>query len=340
MNESCVEQVSAEKEGSLDAVVPAAFMTGVQKEWETFERIATGMGQDMDRLVQEAEVPLYILKSEDGKKLQEAARLQFTFETGIGSVNRIGLWAGKDSEMTVLMDYASAKREGGKGIAAIQTRVFAESGSRIRLVQVQRLGAGTDCLNDLGVLCEEGAQVEVLQLVLGGGSTYLGCKAQLSGEMSGFGADIGYLLRDEQRLDMNYVTLHEGKRTKSKIIASGALRDQAFKLFRGTIDFQTGSSGAEGEEKEEVLLLDDTVVNRTIPLILCGEEDVQGNHGATIGRLDGELLFYLEARGICREEIYEMMARARVEALCAKIPDAETRNKVEAWLEGGTGNED
>ena len=43
-----------------------------------------------------------------------------------------------------------------------------------------------------------------------------------------------------------------------------------------------------------MLLLSNDVVNQTIPLILCAEEDVEGNHGATIGKLDDELLFYLD----------------------------------------------
>ena len=45
-------------------------------------------------------------------------------------------------------------------------------------------------------------------------------------------------------------------------------------------------------------------MNQTIPLILCEEEDVEGNHGATIGKLDEELLFYLESRGIPEAEVY------------------------------------
>lgn len=57
--------------------------------------------------------------------------------------------------------------------------------------------------------------------------------------------------------------------------ADGILDDQAFKLFRGTIDFKNGSSGSKGDEKEDVLLMGDNVVNQTIPLILCAEEDVE-----------------------------------------------------------------
>ena len=69
------------------------------------------------------------------------------------------------------------------------------------------------------------------------------------------------------------------------------MRDTAFKLFRGTIDFVKGSAGSVGNEKEEVLLIDEKCVNQTIPIILCAEEDVVGNHGATIGKPDEELLF-------------------------------------------------
>ena len=64
---------------------------------------------------------------------------------------------------------------------------------------------------------------------------------------------------------------------------------QAHKVFRGSIDFKRGASGAKGTESEQVLLLGDDVINQTIPLILCAEEDVEGNHGAAIGELDEEL---------------------------------------------------
>ena len=94
---------------------------------------------------------------------------------------------------------------------------------------------------------------------------------------------------------MNYVALHEGKKSVSEIRTNGVLHENARKLFRGTIDFKKGAAGAVGNEKEDVLLLDDDVVNQTIPLILCAEEDVEGNHGATIGKLDEDLVFYLEA---------------------------------------------
>ena len=133
---------------------------------------------------------------------------------------------------------------------------------------------------------------------------------------------------------MNLEAVHTGKKTNSRMDAAGVLSGKAVKIFRGTIDFQKGCAGSVGNEKEDVLLLDDTIVNQTIPLILCNEEDVEGNHGATIGKLDEELLLYLESRGISEEAVYAMMAQARIDSICHKISDEEMKKKVQEYLEG------
>ena len=82
-----------------------------------------------------------------------------------------------------------------------------------------------------------------------------------------------------------------------------------------------------------MLLLGDDVINQTIPLILCAEEDVQGNHGATIGRLDDELLFCLCSRGMSHEAASEMITRARLDAVCRKIGDEAAEQIVQDYLE-------
>ena len=83
----------------------------------------------------------------------------------------------------------------------------------------------------------------------------------------------------------------------------------------------------------------DGVVNQTIPLILCAEEDVKGSHGASIGQLDEETLFYMQARGISEERAYALMADARIEAVCQKIPDETAQKLVKAYLGGDAADE-
>lgn len=70
------------------------------------------------------------------------------------------------------------------------------------------------------------------------------------------------------------------------------------------------------------------VENKTIPLILCAEEDVDGSHGATIGELDEETLFYFAARGIDQETAEDIMTKAKLEVLYQHIQDEETERIV------------
>ena len=84
-------------------------------------------------------------------------------------------------------------------------------------------------------------------------------------------------------------------------------------------------------------IIERTAIHRddqTIPLILCAEEDVEGNHGASIGSLDDELIFYLESRGISEEAAYELMAKARLKAVCKKIPVEGLRAELNELLDG------
>lgn len=75
-------------------------------------------------------------------------------------------------------------------------------------------------------------------------------------------------------------------------------------------------------------MLGEDAVNKTVPLILCAEENVVGNHGATIGELDDETLFYFESRGIGRDAAENILARAAIERLARAVGDRETEDAI------------
>ena len=116
------------------------------------------------------------------------------------------------------------------------------------------------------------------------------------------------------------------------MLFSGVLLDQAKKTFRATLDFRKGSSGSTGEETEDTLLLSEDAINRAIPIILCQEEDVEGHHGASIGQLPDDLLFYMQTRGIDEEEARRIMIRARLLRVARLIPERHLRGHVEDYL--------
>ncbi len=79
------------------------------------------------------------------------------------------------------------------------------------------------------------------------------------------------------------------------------------------------------------------MINKTIPVILCAEEDVEGSHGATLGELDEETLFYFASRGIGKETAEDMMTRGKLEMFNRYIGDAATQKLAEQQLEKGAG---
>ncbi len=303
MNNGSLEGVDPAGEVSMKEEIPSQITAEILR-LEDLPEQATGMGKDMTALVRTSGVP----------------------------VNAVSLRAAKYSSLTVVQDFSSAPE--AEGFAAVQTRYLVEEGAVLKLIQIERLGSGYTFLNDIGGRVENSGRVELIHLVLDGGHTYLGVQTDLAGYKSALKADIGYRVGEDHTLDINYFANHTGKKTTCDINAKGVLRDHARKVFRGTIDLKKGSSGSVGNEKEDVLMMDDTVRNQTLPVILCTEEDVVGNHGATIGRLDESVLFYLQSRGMDREAVYEMMADARVASVVHLIEDKRTRAEAERYLGG------
>ncbi len=232
-----------------------------------------------------------------------------------------------DSHMTVLVHCTADAR------LALRTQIRLAEGAQVLLVQLLFPGQEGLLCSELACSCAQRSQLRLVQVLLGQGDVYSDCQVELSGAKSRFQADLGYIGQARQTLDMNLVVNHTGPQTVSEINVGGALRDAAAKTFRGTIDFRRGAVDAVGSEQENVLLLGEDVQNRTVPLILCAEENVEGTHGATIGELDADTLFYFESRGIDRTAAENMLARAAIGRLTALTGDAEAEELISEKLQ-------
>ena len=219
------------------------------------------------------------------------------------------------------------------GSFAVETALTLHERASVRLVQVLGAHSGALLYAKTDADCAPDAGVDMTQILMGQGDLYSDNDTELVGDGSRYSAQIGYLGRGSQTIDVNVVVNHYGRNTACEIDTSGALKEAAKKVFRGTIDFKTGSSNSVGNEKETVLMLGDDVVNKTVPLILCAEENVVGNHGATIGELDDETLFYFESRGIARAQAENILARAAIERFARTVDDEALRAQILQTLE-------
>ena len=257
-------------------------------------------------------------------KVNEPIRLVYDYNgEETGKLSRTSIVLGENSELTVIMLF-----KGKASFGANDIRIKAAKNAKLKLVEIFQLEEGSHFVDSIGGRYLEKGGLDLIQVKAGDGDLNLACCADLDGYKSTLDIDTGYIVRGNDKLDINYVARHRGVKTDSKINVSGVLRDNADKTFRGTIDFIKGCKSATGDEREDVLLMDEGVHNNTVPLILCAEEDVEGAHGASIGKISDEVITYFESRGIAEADINELMAKSRIDAVIGRIPDDVTKAQL------------
>lgn len=297
---------------------------------EPFQAIATGMGREAENAVLQRAAQYALITATTAQQEPQSARYVLdAANPTLADVTLIHAKAG--SRVTVLRSYLAGDESACLHMGL--TKILAEAGAQVRLVQVQLLNSASTHFDDVGVLLDEGATVEVVQAELGAGADFAGCLALLQGRGSNFAVDTAYFGDKGRQLDFNYVARHSGKKTSSEMHAAGALFDDSGKIYRGTIDFLRGASRATGHEGEQTLLFSPSARCRTVPLILCGEEDVEGQHAASIGKVDAARLFYLQSRGLSETQAKRLLIEAQLAPVLEKVPDEELRAQISAYLE-------
>lgn len=178
-----------------------------------------------------------------------------------------------------------------------------------------------------------GARVEVTAIDLNRADSAFELTIDLNGDDSSAEVESVYFGADDRKIDLNYIIKQIGRRTDAVMNVRGALTDRAEKNFRGTLDFQRGSKGSVGRENEEVVLLSNDVRNRSVPLMLSHEDDVDGHHAVSVGRLDEEKLYYLESRGLDRAQAERLIVEAAFTPVFERIDDENLRAELAAQLQ-------
>ena len=290
-----------------------------------FNGKVSGVGKEIEELFASCEgISLTIPKN---TVLTEPVVLNYTVHDK--DYNGQTIIAEENSTSTIIILSASDKKE---GIQALNTKVIAKSGAIINIQKVQLLPDGFIQVDETSSYVSENATVNLKHIVLGGAKTFVGVGTDLREYKGTFNSDMAYFCKDNQELDLNYIVYHYGKKTNCLMHVDGTLKDNAKKTYRGTIDFKIGCSGSVGEEQEETLLLSPSVINNSIPVILCDEEDVSGEHGASIGRLAEDILFYMQSRGMDKKACEDAIARAKIQRLVSFINNEKVLAEIEKTM--------
>ena len=284
---------------------------------QLFSHIECGMGEKVTSWVTSqaadaryVEVPAHTVREEP---------IVVAVDTDKGEVSATGVMVRAGATVSIVV--AAGGTNAAATTSASLLRVIAEEGAKVTITEVVGIGSSQQHLESVGVDADDDARVEVRQYALGGGTVAFGTAVSLSGDRARANGGLRYFADGKDRLDVNHVVRQRGKNTIAHVRENGILDDAAEKALRATIDLVHGARGSKGDEAESVLVFGDDVVNKTVPVILCAEENVEGSHGATIGELDADTLFYFASRGIDRAAAEAILARAAVERLARMAED-------------------
>ena len=297
-----------------------------------FERIECGMGQEVTDYVESQafksdfyNVPARTKREEPIVVAVSAAQNQcantgIIVREGAEATVVIAAFAGDASDVDDAAAGSDANDDALPTSAAL-TRIVVEAGAKLHLIEMLGVNEGQQHLESVGLEIHQNAAVDVKQYALGGSTIGLGLTANLVGARARLDLNNRYHATHEETLDINHLVRMRGTSTRAQLTESGVLNEAAKKTLRATIDLVRGAKDAQGNEIETVMILGDDVVNKTMPVILCDEDDVAGNHGATIGSVSPEQLDYLAARGLSRQAAEQLFIRALFEDAIINAPE-------------------
>jgi Fe-S cluster assembly protein SufD len=245
---------------------------------------------------------------------------------------RLLVVAEPESRFSVIEEYASGAPElASYSNAAVE--IVVQDAAKVEYVSVQNLSRGTWHFASHHARVERDAE---LDWVAGGFGSAKG-KIRIQNDLAGPGATSrvtgAYFADGTQHLDYDTFQEHIAPSTTSDFAFKGALRDTARAVWRGMIRVEEGAQRTNAYQENRNLLLSKTAHADSIPGLEILANDVRCTHGATLGQVDRELLFYLMTRGLTRAEAERVIVRGFFQDVLDRVELEPVRDALAAALE-------
>ena len=260
-------------------------------------------------------------------KNNEETQIDFNFdEENTVLLDNIEIIANEDTKSTIIIRYTSNEEMENFHNGII--RVKAKQNSEINIILVNLMNTKSNNLIAIENTLEENSKVKYTIIDFGGKNSITNYYSNLIGENSDNSLNTIYLGKENQIFDLNYIGELRGAKSNIDIEVQGALKDDAKKHFKGTIDFKKGCKKATGNENEACMLLSNTAKSIALPMLLCSEEEVEGNHSSSAGKIGEKELFYIMSRGFELKDAMKLMVRARFNKILENIENENLKEEI------------
>ena len=228
----------------------------------------------------------------------------------------------------VFVDESASPQEQGPALANGVTELSLAPGSRLQYVALQRWGRSVYNFSSQRAALRRDVSMSSLSVVLGSRMT----KSWIDSRLVEPGANVamvGIMFADgNQRFHHHTLQDHQAPSTTSDLLFKAALTDHARSEYSGLIRVHKDAQKTDAYQANRNLALSENARADSMPKLEIEANDVRCTHGATVGPIDPEQLFYLMARGLPRQTAERMIVQGFFEPVLEKIPLEAVRERV------------
>ena len=269
----------------------------------------------------------YKANSQIAIKVKENDNIKVTYDfddDNLQLVNQIDICA--TGNANIIIEYKSSTNKECFHNGVI--KVFAKENAKLNITVINLLNSNSEHFEAMENILEDNSDLNYTIIDIGGKNSIQNYYSNIIGKSAKNDLKTIYLGSENQIKDINYIAELRGQKSFVDIDVQGALKENAKKNFKGTIDFKKGCKKAKGNENEFCMLLSEKAKSLALPMLLCTEDDVEGNHSTASGKVDKEQLFYIMTRGLSYKEAVKLIVRANFNKTIERILDEEVKQNI------------
>lgn len=256
----------------------------------------------------------------------------------IAQISHIVVYLEENSSATFVLEFASNTLENGQYLVANNIEIYVGPQANFRFVELQSLGRHVWNFTHERVQVDRDGQLDWIFGAIGGHITKNFAELDLIargaiGKMSGF-----YFTDKDQHLDYDSQQNHLAPNTTSDLLFKGALVDESRSVWQGMIYVAPGADKTDGYQANRNLLLSKQARADSIPGLEILANDVRCTHGATVGKIDADQVFYLMARGIARQDAEKLIVEGFFDPIMQRIPFEGVKNRFQKAIAAKMGS--
>jgi Fe-S cluster assembly protein SufD len=250
----------------------------------------------------------------------------------LAHVSHVLVLVDEGASVTYVHESASPDEMGANSMHAGLVEIQVMQNASLKFVELQSWGRHVWNFSHERARVERGGNLDWIFGAIGSRLTKNFTELDLAGEgstgrMSGF-----YFTDGSQHLDHDTQQNHLAPHTTSDLLFKGALKGKSRSVWQGMIYVAPGAQKTDGYQANRNLVLSDQARADSIPGLEILADDVRCTHGATVGKLEAEPLFYLKSRGIPQAEAEKIVVEGFFDPIFQRIPFEGVRERFQQYI--------